>query len=228
MRKLAVSLLVLAVVLVGADFGFRLWAETVVADRIDEALGLPQRPDVDLHGFPFTVQVVQSRFPRADLEMEGLRVGGLVFRRAALELHRVRFPRGRLFSPGPATIRARSGRAVAEVTDDAVTEYLRRQGLPLTVEFVGPEVRASGTIEAFGFEVQASATTELSISDGALVFEPQEIEVGEQVTIPASALRFEIPLPQPIDGVRFDRLTVRDGVARVEGDLRDLSFRVEG
>lgn len=228
MRNILVALVIIVLLAVGADFGFRLWAESTVADRIDSSLGLPERPDVDLHGFPFTLHVVRSRFPRADVAVEGLEIEGLVFERVGVELRGVRFPRDRLFREGPAVVTASSGEAMAEVTDDEITAYLGRRDLPLTVEFVGPDVRTSGTIQALGLEVEASATAQLSLSDGALVFEPQEIEVAEQVTIPAGALRFEIPLPQPIQGVEFERLTVEEGMARVEGDLRDLSFRVRG
>jgi hypothetical protein len=37
-----------------------------------------------------------------------------------------------------------------------------------------------------------------------------------------------VPLPQPLPGVRLDRLVVEEGVARIEGDLRDLSFKLRG
>jgi hypothetical protein len=227
-RKLVVALVVLALLAVGADFGFRLWAESAVADRVDRSLGLPERPDVDFHGFPFSLQVLRSRFDGLDLEMERLQAQGLVLDAVRLELQGVRFPRERLFSSGPATVRAQSGTGVIEVTDDELTAYLQQSDVPVEVEFIGPEVRATGTVSVAGIEVDAEATAELQLSGGALVFQPEGIEVAEEVTVPADALSFEVPLPQPLPGVRLDRLTVEEGVARVEGDLSDLRFQLRG
>lgn len=228
MRRLLVALVILAGLVVGADFGFRLWAEAAVANRVDRSLGLAERPDVDFHGFPFTLQVLRSRFEGVDVEMEGLQVQGLVLQAVRLELEDVRFPRERLFSSGPGNIRARSGKGVLEVTEDDLTAYLQQRDVPVEVRFLGPAVQATGSLSVGGVEVEAKATAELEVEGGGLVFEPQDIEVAEAVTIPAGALSFEVPLPQPLPGVRFDRVIVEDGVARVEGDLRDLTFQVRG
>lgn len=228
MRKLLVILIVLALLAVGADFGFRWWAESAVANRIDRSLGLPDRPDVDFHGFPFSLQVLRSRFDRVDVEMQALQAQGLVLDAVRLELEGVRFPRERLFSSGPGTVRARSGIGVIEVTDDDLTNYLQQRDVPVEVEFIGPEVRAAATLSVGGVEVNPEATAELQLADGALVFRPEEVEVADAVTLPTGALSFEVPLPQPLPGVRFDRLVVEEGVARVEGDLQDLTFRVRG
>jgi hypothetical protein len=227
-RKLLVGLLVVLAVAVAGDFGLRLWTESVVADRVDGSLGLPQRPDVDMHGFPFTLQVLRSRFQQVDVEMRDLQTQGLVLDAVRLELRGVEFPRERLFNRGPGRVTATQGTGVIEVTDDDLTAYLQGADAPITVEFLGPEVRASGTLAVAGIEVEASATAELRLVDGSLVFEPEEVQVEEDITVPVGALSFEVPLPQPVEGVRFERLTVEEGVARVEGDLSDLSFRVDG
>jgi hypothetical protein len=227
-RKLLVVVVVLALLAVGADLGFRLWAESAVANRVDRSLGLPDRPDVDFHGFPFSLQVLRSRFDRVDVEMEGLQAQGLVLEAVRLELREVRFPRERLFSSGPGTVRARSGIGVIEVTEDDLTDYLQQRDVPVEVEFIGSEVRASAALSVGGIDVNAEATAELQLADGALVFRPQEVEVAGGVTVPTGALSFEVPLPQPLPGVRFDRLGVEEGVARVEGDLQDLTFRIRG
>jgi hypothetical protein len=227
-RKLLVAVVVLAVVAIGADFGFRLWAESAVANRVDRSLGLQDRPDVDFHGFPFSLQVLRSRFDRVDVEMRGLEAQGLVLEAVRLELQGVRFPRERLFTSGPGTVRARSGIGVIEVTDDDLTDYLQQRDVPVEVEFIGPEVRATATLSVGGVDANAEATAELQLADGALAFRPEEVEVAGELTVPTGALSFEVPLPQPLPGVRFDRLVVEEGVARVEGDLQDLTFRVRG
>jgi hypothetical protein len=227
-RRALVVLLVVAGLAVAGDLGFRFWAESAVAARIDEAADLPQRPNVDLHGFPFTLQVIRGRFDRVDVEMDGIEASGLALESVRLELRDVRFPGDLLFGRGPGTIRAGAGTGVVELTDDAVTSYLRQRDLPIRVEFAGPAVRATGSVSVFGGQVSASASGTLAVSNGALVFRPQEVEVAEAVEVPIGLLSFELPLPQPVEGVMFDRVEIDGGVARVEGDLDRVVFRLEG
>jgi hypothetical protein len=225
-RRLLVALVVVVGLVAAADVGFRLWAEAAVAARMQEAAELPERPDVDLHGFPFTLQVLRSRFDRVDVSMEGVEASGLMLESIRLELRDVRFPAGRLFTRGGGTIRPREGTGVVEVTDDAVTAYLRGDGTPIEVRFLGPEVRATGSVTALGQELTASASGTMAISEGSLVFRPEEIEVPGGIRIHIGLLAFEVPLPQPVEGVTLDRIEVQDGVARLEGDLRRVAFRI--
>jgi hypothetical protein len=226
MRKVVVGLLFLTALLAGADVVFRLWSESTMAERIDEALGLPRRPELDLHGFPFSLQVLRSRFDRVEVEMEGLHPGGMDLATVRLDLRDVRFPRDRLFGPGPGTVRASTGTGSVEVTDEAFTEYLRTRGIPLTIRFEGPQVRASAIVSVAGVQTEVEATSTLEVEDGALAFRPEEIEVAGEVEVPVDVVTFRIPLPQPVPGVTLDRLTVGDGMARLTGDIEDLTFRL--
>ena len=228
MRRFVIVLLVVVAVAVGADVALRLWSEAWVARRVDASLGLPSTPDVDLHGFPFFVQVIRSRFERVDVDLEGLETEGLRLDAVRLELREVRFPRDRLFSRGSGTIRARSGTVVAEVADDDLSASLRQQDIPVEVEFIGPEVRATATVEVLGQEISASARATLDVEDGSLVFRPASVEVAEDLEVPLDLLSFKVPLPQPVEGVTFERVAVEEGVARVEGDLHRPVFRVRG
>jgi LmeA-like phospholipid-binding len=198
-----------------------------IAGRIDESLGLEAPPDVDLHGFPFTLQVVRSEFEEVDVEIRDLRArGGLVLDSVFLWLRGLRFPRDRLFGRGPGNIRARGGIGALRITDADLTTHLRGRGLPMEVEFLGPEVRATATVGVAGIDVDPSATANLAVSDGHLVFRPQEIEVGEAVSLPVGLLSFEVPLPQPVEGVTFDRVIVEEGRATVLGRVRNLKIPV--
>jgi hypothetical protein len=226
MRKVVVGLLFLTALLAGADVVFRLWSESVMAQRVDEALGLPRRPEVDLHGFPFSLQVFRSRFDRVEVEMEGLRPAGMELATVRLDLHDVRFPRERLFGPGSGTVRASAGTGSVEVTDEAFTEYVRARGFSLTMEFAGPEVRAGAIVSVAGVQTDVEATSTLEVEDGALVFRPEEIEVAGGVEVPLDVITFRVPLPQPVPGVTLDRLTVEDGTARLTGNIEDLTFRL--
>jgi hypothetical protein len=226
MRKVVIGLLFLTALLAGADVVFRLWSESVMAQRVDEALGLPRRPEVDLHGFPFSLQVLRSRFDRVEVEMEGLRPAGMELATVRLDLHDVRFPRERLFGPGPGTVQASAGTGSVEVTDEAFTEYVRARGFPLTMRFEGHMVRASAVVSVVGLQTEVEATSTLEVEGGALVFHPEEIEVADEVEVPLDVVTFRVPLPQPVPGVTLDGLIVEDGTARLTGDIEDLTFRL--
>jgi hypothetical protein len=218
-----IGVLVLAA---AADVGLRLWTESWLAGEAQRALRLDTRPDVDLHGFPFVLEFMDGVFDRAELELEGIRQGDLVLERLTVEGRRVHFSRRAVFGDaGTGTVRAEEATGRVEVTDEAANAYLEANDVPLQVTFAGPAVRAAGTIAVAGQEVDASATAELVLEGGALVFRPEEVEVAETVEVPASALEFSIALPTPIDGMAYEDVTIGDGVATLSASFDRLTFR---
>lgn len=219
-----IGVLVLAT---AADIGLRLWTESWLAGEAQRALRLDGRPDVDLHGFPFVLEFMDGVFDRAELEIEGIREQGLVLQRVTIDGRRVHFPRRAVFGDqSEATVRAEEATGKVEVTDEAATAYLEANDVPLRVTFAGPTVRAVGTVAVAGQEVDASATGELVLEGGALVFRPEEVEVAETVEVPASALEFSIALPTPIEGMAYEDVTIGDGVATLSASFDRLTFRV--
>lgn len=217
----------LMVLAVGADIGLRLWTESWLAGEAQEALRLDERPDVDLHGFPFVIQFMDGVFDRADIEVEGFQRGGLVLERVAVEGRRVHFSRRAVFGDAPeATVRAEQAVGSVEMTNDAVTAYLEANDVPLEVTFEGPAVRAGGSFEVAGVTVDASATGELALEGGTLTFSPAEIEVADAVEVPASFLEFSVDLPTPIAGMTYEDVEVGDGSATLTASFERLVFRV--
>ena len=64
MRKLVVAVIVLLVLLVGADFAARAYAESRTADAIRSEVGTDVTPDVSIEGFPFLWHAVQGSYPQ--------------------------------------------------------------------------------------------------------------------------------------------------------------------
>lgn len=77
MRGLLITLVVLAALLVGADFAARAVAEDRVGAALQEPLGLANEPEVDVHGFPFVTQALAGRYDDVDLTTTGVAVGEL-------------------------------------------------------------------------------------------------------------------------------------------------------
>jgi hypothetical protein len=76
-RGLLIALLVVVAVLVGVDFGARWIAEDRVAVALQDALDLPNPPDVDVRGFPFLTQALAGRYDDVGLSAPGIAYGEL-------------------------------------------------------------------------------------------------------------------------------------------------------
>jgi LmeA-like phospholipid-binding len=212
------TLLGLVVLAIGADFGLRLWTEAWLAEEAQTALRLDQRPDVDLHGFPFVVQFLDGMFDQAELEVQDLEEDGLTLERVEIRGHRIHFPRRAVFGGQPtAPVRAEEATGEVEVSDDALSRYLRANELPFPVTFVGERARFAASLDIEGNVVAgASATAEVTVEEGSLVFR----------AVDESGLEFSIPLPTPIDGMSYRGIEVGEGTATLTAAFNRLVFRV--
>ena len=207
----------LAILAIGADFALRLWTEAWLAEEAQRALRLERRPEVNLHGFPFLVEFLGGVFDRAELHIEDLTEAGLTIERVRIEGRRVHFPRQAVFGQASeAIVRAEEATGAVEVSDDAVSRYLEANDLPLSVRFVGGRARLSGDLEVGETTVAASGSAELSVEGGELVIRDPGL----------SALELSIPLPTPVEGMRYEDLEIADGTATITASFDRLAFRV--
>ncbi len=225
-RKLVVAAAVLGLLLAGADIGLRAWAEGWVAGRVAESLALSREPRLDLHGFPFLVQFARGRFERVDVEADGLLAGSLMVQSVRLELEQVRFARGQLLTRGGGVIRAERGTGRAVITDGALSALVQAEGVPVEVEFLGPRIRVSTTLQIGDQELEASATGRLRFDDGTVSFTPQRVDAGGSFEVPPTTVAFEVTLPELLPGVRYERVRVREGDATLDVAVRSAVIRV--
>jgi hypothetical protein len=76
-RRWLIALVVLIVVLVGADFGAKAIAESAIASKIDSS-GLGTKPSVDIQGFPFLTQVASRDLSQIDINASNFTVKQVV------------------------------------------------------------------------------------------------------------------------------------------------------
>ena len=91
MRKFVITLVVLAVLLVAADFGLRAYAESRAADAINSELGRDVQPDVSIEGFPFLLHAIQGSYPEV-IMTASTAAGSITGVHAVLDLSRVTLP----------------------------------------------------------------------------------------------------------------------------------------
>ncbi len=226
-RAIAITLVVLVALAVGADFALRLIAEARLADSAQASLGLPQRPDLDLRGFPFLLQFARGRFERVGVQADDVESEDLVIDRVDLTFEDVVFDRASIFGGG-GTITAAGGTGRAELGEDAVSAYLQDHDVPVRVRFLGPEIRVSTKISFDGSTTTASSDGRLELEGDSLVFSAQDVQVEGSVGVPAAALSFELPLPEVVNGIAYESVSVEEGVAVVEASLAGAQIDVIG
>src|SRR3954462_6461830 len=91
-RKFLVTLLVLAALLVAADFGARVYAESRTASAVQAELGMSTAPDVSIEGFPFLLHAVRGEYPEAVITASNIDNTLLPGIRAVLTLSTVTLP----------------------------------------------------------------------------------------------------------------------------------------
>ncbi|MER7015055.1 LmeA family phospholipid-binding protein [Saccharopolyspora sp. NPDC000359] len=75
MKKLVIALVIIAGLLVGADFGGAAIAEYQVSKKVAEQLQLPENPEVRINGFPFLTQVVAGNYRDVQMAANAVQVG---------------------------------------------------------------------------------------------------------------------------------------------------------
>ena len=226
-RAIFLTLLALAAIGVGVDAGARNIAEARLASSVQSALGLPDRPDIQLQGFPFLLQVARGRLAALEVGLREVEAEGLILDRVTMSFEELTFDRFSLLR-GAGTVSVSSGSAQAVVTEDDLSTYLQEQGTPVRVRLGGPGIRVSTRISTGQQTTTATAEGGVRVEEGRLVFSPEEVEVEGTVGVPAAALAFDIALPDLVSGIRYESVLVNDGIAAVEADLVDTELTLEG
>lgn len=74
MKRIIIVLVVLAGLLVGADFAVAAFAEHTVSQKAREQMGLDNDPNVNIHGFPFTTQALSGQYDHITVAADGVPV----------------------------------------------------------------------------------------------------------------------------------------------------------
>jgi hypothetical protein len=225
-RTIFMVLAVLAVIGVGLDAGARAVAEARLASSVQSALDLPDRPDIELQGFPFLLQVARGRLEALEVELDDVDADGLNLDRVTLSFEELTFDRAVLLR-GSGNVSVSSGGAQAVVTEDDLSTYLQEGGTPVRVRLDGPGIRVSTRISTGEQTTSATAVGTVRVEEGHLVFAPEDVEVEGTVGVPPAALAFDIVLPQLVPGIRYESVLVNDGIAAIEANLDQTELRLD-
>ncbi len=151
LRITIIVVVVLAALLVGADFAARAFAENKAASEIQQQ-GFPKKPNVDIEGFPFLTQVAAHKFQDIQISSSNITEGPLDIQSINASLKDVHI--NGAFSGG--TIGTLYG--TASITFTALSNAMTSEAGPLgqlandglTLSAAGPdEVKASLNVVVF-------------------------------------------------------------------------------
>lgn len=217
MRKFVITLVVLAVLLVAADFGLRAYAESRAADAINSELGRDVQPDVSIEGFPFLLHAIQGSYPEV-IMTASTAAGSITGVHAVLDLSRVTLPLRDALAGDTSNLAARSASLQALLPLDSLAAAL---GRPDVILSAGPDggVLVSSTLSVAGRAIPVSGTASIGISDDTVTISvPQFTAAGVNLTplatAAAAALARGLTTTLPLTGLPF---TITDATVAVQG-----------
>ena len=176
MKRLLVSLLVLAALAVAADRIALVVAERQVAAQLQTSGSLSTRPQVSVRGIPFLTQALAGRYDDIELSATDVSAGGGRLSRLDASLHGVHLPLSAALSGSVTSVPVDSVRATVLVSYADLATQLRDRGLSVTP--AGALLRVTGSVTVLGRRVSASALSSVRLSGSSVVVSAQRFEVG--------------------------------------------------
>lgn len=172
-------IVVVALLLWGADTLARIGAQTLLARNIQDATGVEVLPEVDVRGIFFLPQVIRGAYSDVQVTTQGVTGGPLRIDRVDSRLSDVRVPFHDVLVRDVR--RVGIGRSVEnlDLTYEDLNAYFAATGRRLTLA-PGRDgtVRLSGSVDVLNQRVPVSADATLSVEDDVLRISPQSFDTG--------------------------------------------------
>jgi len=218
-RKLVIAVIVLLVLLVGADFAARAYAESRTADAIRSEVGTDVTPDVSIEGFPFLWHAVQGSYPQVVITASTTSADAIPGVRAVADLDSVALPLRDALAGNASNLTAQSANVRALIPLNALAAALGRPDLTLSA---GPDggIVAAATLTVAGLSVPLTGAAIISISDGKLTMRVAHlsaagIDLTPVASAAADALAGQLSTSLSLAGLPF---AITDAVAAVRGN----------
>lgn len=215
----------LAVLAWGANALGRVGAESLLARNVQDATGIEARPSVEIHGWWILPQVLRGAYEQVRVTTPGITSGPLRVEQVRSELSDVRLPFHDVLVRDVRRVGIGRSEEVVTLSYPALNSYLQATGRPLRLAPAADRgVTMTGSVDVLDQRVPVTVDATLSVGNGTLRIEPQQITAARAVpgvsrlllrqrlilTVPLGAL----PFGHELTGVRADE----DGVyVRVEG-----------
>jgi hypothetical protein len=254
MRRLIIILLVLAGLLVAADFGAAALAESAVSRQMRSQLGLVDDPSVRINGFPFLTQALNGTYPNIDVDATRIPYGSFKELEITAQLHDVTAPLAMLLGSGQKTIEVASADGTVKIdaadlerlvpqaskvriesVDKTTLKQAVKNGADASVGNLDPDhaARLVGTVSFLGTSAEIAEIATLELSKGRADIVPVDVRLsdGTGLPVPGSVQKdilnlFRIPL---YDGnlpfsVTASTFRAQDGTLQISGTAKNLTL----
>lgn len=232
LRRLLVLAVLLGGLFVGANIVIENIAEGALATGAQRAFELPARPEVDIKGFPILLRLLSGEVPRVSLRASAVPLGDrLTARTVTIEMEAL--DASNVLSGDDLRFTVGRGHALAEVTEDALNDFLRESGEDVRVSLLDGSVRGRASAVIGGRKRTIRARGALRLRRGEISFTPRSVTVdGEEPpsTVEERARReasFRLRLPELPGGAAVAALQVKEDLLRLSADLAGFRFPPE-
>jgi hypothetical protein len=222
-KRLIIVLVVLAGLLVGADFGLAAFAEHTISQKARDQLGLADDPSVTIHGFPFTTQALSGDYSQISVYAAGVRVEKLSDVEISAELKDVTAPLSDLLAgntksikigtlEGAVTIKASDIARISPLDkvedlkiEPSTEEYVKTGQDTMTddqkkadaeVDKSSAGIRLSGYVQIAGQKVEIFCFAMIEVKNKAISISPNRLQFGndkETTVVPAEIQKALLP-----------------------------------
>lgn len=215
MRRLAIFLLVLAVLGTGIDFAARAWAQGQIAEAVEARTELAD-VEVELEGFPFVLDAWRGQIDAARMSARGIERRGVRLERVELVLRRLTFDRDDLIDARTAAVQVHDGSGSAVMTEAALNRVLARRAVAARVDLEGDAVWVRPSTTGPAPAVPTDPVKDgISLQQGSLL-----------IQVPGELPDIEVALPEVVDGVRYQSARIEAGKLLLRFLLRDADIEL--
>jgi hypothetical protein len=166
-RKLLITLVVLIVLLVAADFGFRVFAESKTATAVQTELGTSTTPDVSIEGFPFLWHAFRGEYPQVIITASDVDAAVLPGTQAELNLSQVGLPLSDALAGDTSHLTAQSSTLQVLVPLTSLSSVLGNTDLTLSAAPDGG-LAVRTTVSVAGQQIPVTGTATITVADDTL------------------------------------------------------------
>jgi Tfp pilus assembly major pilin PilA len=230
MRKiLVVFLILLVVIVVGADIALRGFAERTVAERVAQQMQTSEEPDVTIGGWAFLPQAIGGTYSEITITAGSATVSGVTLEQIEATATDVDAPLADLLND-PTVV-------AGQVEGSFVVPYAYfnphlPEGVTITTENGEPRITGELAIPELGVSTSISAAGEFQVDGGTVTVTPVDIEVsGAPVDVTdtvAGMLTFSVEAPELPFGLTVTEMENVSSGVRITGAGQDVPLMGSG
>lgn len=185
-KKLAITLGIVIVLLVAADFGGAAIAASQVSKQVRSQLHLAEDPSVQIHGFPFLYQAVSGDYRDVEINANSVPLGELHDVGVGAHLRHARIPLSDVVAGNTDRLTVDDVAGSMKLKSADVGQLIGIDNLdikPAPAEASGQGSQApvtlDGSLNIAGKDLRVSVTAVLALQDSKLRIKPRDIKLAD-------------------------------------------------